>query len=220
MDEASDIRSWCRVWSLDVEDRGTDYTDSDDDACSSVGGDRLAVDQARRDVDEVALAEFDQLAAPGPELDRHPSAGDVAVGGVVPMVVPAGRGATGEDDEAGPDPIVGEGLAALDVGGLFGRWVLKRLPRDDLGAVHGLLRSRRVPTGACACRHGSHNPTTSHDRVTAAPEYGRCPGGREAVRGRSTVEAPANAGASACRSAAGWPAAGQLAIGEHHIYDF
>ena len=38
------------------------------------------------------------------------------------MVVPAGRGATGEDDEAGPDPIVGEGLAALDVGGLLGRW--------------------------------------------------------------------------------------------------
>lgn len=28
------------------------------------------------------------------------------------MVVPAGRCAAGEDDEAGPDPIVGEGLAA------------------------------------------------------------------------------------------------------------
>jgi hypothetical protein len=32
-----------------------------------------------------------------------------------------------EVDEAGPDPIVGEGLAALDVGGLLGRWVGKRL---------------------------------------------------------------------------------------------
>ena len=79
------------------------------------------MDQVRRDVDEVTLADFDQLATARAELDHHPSAGDVAVGGIVPVVVPAGRGATREDDEAGPDPIVGEGLAALDVGGLFGK---------------------------------------------------------------------------------------------------
>ena len=41
--------------------------------------------------------------------------------------------------------IVGEGLAALDVGGLLGRWVGKRPPRDDLGAIHGLLRSDECP---------------------------------------------------------------------------
>src|SRR4029453_8873110 len=109
MDEASDLRSWCRVWSLDVEHGGTDATDSDDDACASVGGDRLAVDQVPGDVDEVTLADLAQLAAPGPERDRHPSAGDIAVGGIVPVVVPAGRCASGEDNEAGPDPIVGEG---------------------------------------------------------------------------------------------------------------
>ena len=33
---------------------------------SSVGRDRLAVDQARGHVDEVALADLDHLAAPGP----------------------------------------------------------------------------------------------------------------------------------------------------------
>src|SRR5215218_11484538 len=61
------------------------------------------------------------------------------------MVVPAGRCATGEDHEAGPDPIVGEGLASLHAGALLGRRVLQLLLGDDLWAVHGLLRSRRDP---------------------------------------------------------------------------
>jgi hypothetical protein len=136
------------------------------------GGDRLAVHQVRRDVDEVTLADLDQLATARPELDRHPAAGDIAVGGIVPVVMPAGRGATREGDEAGPDPIMGEGLAALDVGGLLGRWVLKRLPRDDLGGgpwsppvSTGAHRSVRLPAWP-------HNPKTRHDRVTAAPAPG------------------------------------------------
>jgi hypothetical protein len=58
---------------------------------------------------------------PGAELDRHPAAGDVGVGGIVPVVVPANRGATGEDDKASPDPIVGEGLASLHAGAPLGR---------------------------------------------------------------------------------------------------
>ena len=41
--------------------------------------------QVRRDVDEVPLADLDQLGAPRPELDRQPAAGDVGVGGVVPV---------------------------------------------------------------------------------------------------------------------------------------
>jgi hypothetical protein len=55
-----------RVRSLDVEDGGSDGTDSDDDAFSSVSRDRLSVDQVRGEVDEVTLADLDQLSAPGP----------------------------------------------------------------------------------------------------------------------------------------------------------
>ena len=51
---------------LDVDDGGTDPADSNQRARSSVGRDRLAVDQARGHVDEVALADLDHLAAPGP----------------------------------------------------------------------------------------------------------------------------------------------------------
>src|SRR5215207_8787409 len=78
-------RSCRRVRSLDIEDSGTDSAHSDDDAFASFGDDRLAVDQARRDVDEITLADHDQLAAPRPKLNRHPTTGDVAVGGIVPM---------------------------------------------------------------------------------------------------------------------------------------
>jgi hypothetical protein len=50
-------------WSLDVEDGGTDAADSNDDTFSSVGCDRLSVDQVRGNVDEVPLADLDQLGA-------------------------------------------------------------------------------------------------------------------------------------------------------------
>src|SRR4030095_7009679 len=125
---------------------------------------------------EVTLADLDQLAAPGPERDRHPSAGDIAVGGIVPVVVPAGRGASGEDNEAGPDPIVGEGwprwmFVVCSAGGASSACLVmtwgRSMASSDLD---------RCPQGACAGRHGSHNPRQGHDRVTAAPEYGGCPG--------------------------------------------
>ena len=130
--------------------------------------------QARRDVDEVALADLDYLGAPRPELDCYLSAGDVGVGGVVPVVVPAGRGATGKDGEAGPDPVMGEGLASLHAGALLGRRVLQLLLGDDLWAVHGLLpvsaddhhRSMRLPAWP-------HNPKSMRrldDQPTIWPE--------------------------------------------------
>jgi hypothetical protein len=50
----------------DIAHGGTDAADSDDNARSSFGCDRLSVDQAGGDVDEVPRADLDQLAAPGP----------------------------------------------------------------------------------------------------------------------------------------------------------
>src|SRR5215216_1666082 len=86
------------------------------------------------------------------------------------MVVPAGRCATGEDGEAGPDPIMGEGLPSLHAGALLGRRVLQLLLGDDLWAVHGLLRSRRVTTtGGCACRHGGTTPRNEVPWAINAP---------------------------------------------------
>jgi hypothetical protein len=93
-----------RVWFLDVEDGGTNAADSDDNARSSLCRDRLSVDQVRGDVDEVPLADLDQLGAPRAELDRQPAAGDVGVGGVVAVVVPAGRGPPGKTAKPAQTP--------------------------------------------------------------------------------------------------------------------
>ncbi len=65
------LGSCCRVWPLDVEDGRPDAADSHNSARSSFGPDRLSVDQARRDVDEVALAHLGQLA---PQARTRPSA--------------------------------------------------------------------------------------------------------------------------------------------------
>ncbi len=88
------------------------------------------------------------------------------------MVVPTGRGATGEDGEAGPDPVVGEGLASLHAAALLGRWVLQLLFGDDLWAIHRLLPARWVPQQRAPVSLAPQYSKASHDRGIAAPEHG------------------------------------------------
>src|SRR5215203_126496 len=68
------------------------------------------------------------------------------------MVVPAGRCATGEDHEAGPDPIVGEGLASLHAGALLGGVSRRRWIAASTDASTTPQRPSRRSPPACATR--------------------------------------------------------------------
>ena len=96
----------------------------------------LAVHEVARDVDGVARPRHDRLGAAGAELDEHLAVGDVGVGRVVAVVVPAGVGAAGEHGVAAPHAVVGEGLAALHPRALLGVGVGELLAGHDLGLGH------------------------------------------------------------------------------------
>ena len=108
----------------------------DDEPGAALRRDGLAVHEVARDVDGVARPGHDRLAAAGPELDEHLAVGDVGVGRVVAVVVPAGVGAAGELGVAAPDAVVGEGLAALACPALLGAGVGELLVGHGLGFGH------------------------------------------------------------------------------------
>ena len=87
------------------------------------------------DEDEVARAALDALAVAGAELQSQAPLGLEHIGVVARVDVPAGPGAGFGSGPAGPDVVVGEGLAAVHPGRLGGGTV-KGIRSDQGGSVH------------------------------------------------------------------------------------
>src|SRR5437868_10163184 len=95
------------VGPIDVVHRRPLAAHADHGSGAALLRDALSMDEARWDIDEVAGLDVNDLVA---VLEHHAPIGDVAVGGVVTVVVPAGRRAPGKLREAGPHPVVRERL--------------------------------------------------------------------------------------------------------------
>jgi hypothetical protein len=107
----------------------------------------LTVHHAPGDAYEVARSALDALDASGTELQSQAALRLEHVGVVARVDVPAGPCAGFGSGPAGPDVVVGEGLATVHPGRL-GSGTAERIRSDQGGSVHGALPSdRECPAG-------------------------------------------------------------------------
>ena len=119
-------------------------------------------------------------------------------------------GPAGPGDYALPPDASPPEYGAAPTGGLFGDWRQGRDYRWPRAA--GTAAAPSAATSSPGCASSANQPR----RPGAFPAPSRSavvPGRPRAVARPSEVDDPT------CRSTAVWPAAAQLAVGEHHIYD-